>query len=123
MIYYKVAGRGQAELNNFAGTSVYQLKKAIKAEEELPHPASLLKLFVKKFGGVRKDLDELEAEWVESYMKAQILAKRDAQMSDEVDSQMLGMEGDKMFVLNFKTLCDEYLIGIFNPIFVELPSK
>ena len=46
-------------MNYFTGTYVYDLKVAIKERERLPDAASLLKLSVKKPGGVKQDLDEL----------------------------------------------------------------
>ena len=47
------------KLYNFTGTCVYDLKRAIKLEEELPTVASLLKLSVGKHNEAKKDLDVL----------------------------------------------------------------
>ena len=47
-------------LNSFTGTCVFDLKRAIKLEEELPVAASLLKLCVGKPDGKKEDLDELQ---------------------------------------------------------------
>ena len=48
-------------LNNFTGTYVFDLKRAIEAQEKPLDAASSLKLFVKKpDGGGIEDLDELE---------------------------------------------------------------
>ena len=50
---YKVVGRGLMKLYNFTGTlgtCVSDLKRAIKLKEKLPTAASLLKIFVGRFG-------------------------------------------------------------------------
>ena len=61
MIHYQVIGRGSARLNNFTGTCVYDLKEAIKAKEQLPSPASLLNLSIRKKSSEEiEDLEELE---------------------------------------------------------------
>ena len=93
MIHYQVIGRGSARLNNFTGTCVYDLKEAIEAKEQLPSPASLLILSIKKISSEEiEDLDELEA-------------------STEDD------------VFDLTTLCSEYGIKRRNPISVVLPGK
>ena len=48
------------KLYNFTGTCVSDLEEEIKAKEELPVAASLLKLSVGKPGGEKEDLDVLE---------------------------------------------------------------
>ena len=89
----EVVGRGPMKLYNFTGTSVFDLKRAIKLEEELPIAASLLKLCVGKPDGEKEDLDEL---------------------------QKVFREG-KSFDLS--RLVKEYEIDVDNPISVELPGK
>ena len=60
VIYYQVVGRGPAQLNNFTGTSIFDLKEAIKKESQLPHPPDIIRLFVRGPTKDKKtDLDEL----------------------------------------------------------------
>lgn len=59
VIHYQAAGRSPAELTNFTGTSVLQLKEAIKKKSQLPVPSDIIKLFVGKPGKEKKALDEL----------------------------------------------------------------
>ena len=59
-INYKVVGRGPARLNSFTGTCVFDLKRAIKEQSQLPYPPDIIKLSVGKHNEAKKDLDVLE---------------------------------------------------------------
>ena len=82
-------------LHDFDGTSVSDLKRAIKETSGLPGPLDTIKLFVKQPGepdGEKRDVDKLEAQ-----------------------------AGDEAFGL--MTLCLEYIIKRSNPISIEFPGK
>ena len=53
MIYYQVIGRGPAQLNDFTGTCVYDLKEQIKGKDEC---------WVGKSDEEKEDLDRLRKE-------------------------------------------------------------
>ena len=93
VIYYQVVGRGPAQLNNFTGTGIFDLKSAIKDQELLQIAASQLKLFVREPTKDKKDLDELQ---------------------DLVDAS-----GN----CDFSTLFQRFSISYHNPISVEIPGK
>ena len=58
-INYKVVGRGPARLNSFTGTCVFDLKRAIKEQSQLPYPPDIIKLFVGEPDKQKDDLDNL----------------------------------------------------------------
>ena len=95
VIYYQVVGRGLAELSSFNGTSIYNLKRAIKEESQLPYPPDVIKLFVGEPNKQKDDLDNLQ--------------------------KAFKTRRGKFF--NFSKLLNEYKIDADNPISVEIPSK
>ena len=94
MIHYQVVGRGLAKLSSFNGTGIYDLKRAIKEQSQLPYPPDIIKLFVREpKKDKKKDLDEL---WKAFKTKS-------------FDFSRL--------------LLNEYEIDEDNPISVEIPGK
>ena len=60
MIHYQIVGRGEAKLNNFTGTSIFDLKEAIREKSQLPYSPDVITLLVGKPGKEKQDLDEIE---------------------------------------------------------------
>jgi hypothetical protein len=94
-IWYRIDSEGcyAQVLENFTGTSIASLQTVMKVDEELAHPACMLKLVVIGSDKIEIGLDEVQNGWEKQGIP-----------------------------FNFAKLISDYNINLDNPIRVKLPG-